>query len=164
MAYPAGFTYVRGTRNTFWSTVSSTATFRAGNPVTYSDDRSLIEAASDTTAIVGIALHNAADSLGGGRVNQCLVLIPASDTVFATLVQTGVATSATSVGQSYNLEKSGNFLRLDTDSQTSPRLVIVPRADGSTVDSEDSSVFVQFLMDFVAPFGSNASVNIFAQD
>jgi hypothetical protein len=162
MAYPLGFNYVGGPAEYIWSDVSSTATFRERNPVTYSDDRTLIEATSDVTAIVGVAQNAAADSLAG-RTGKVLVLIPTRDTVFATQVQTGVATSVTSAGQAYNLEKSGDFLRLDTDSQTTPVVQIVGDQYGTTVRSEDSSVFVKFLGNVLGGYGSNASVNIFAQ-
>jgi len=159
-----GFEYRSGPFETYLSTISSTATFRRNNPLTLSDDRTLIEAASDTTAFVGIALSNAADSLGGSLSGRALVLKLLPGQVFETTVQTGVASSALSAGQSYNLEKSGNFLRIDPDSQASPRVTIVPYADGSTVDSANSSVQVSFLLDFVAPFVSTASIGIFAQD
>ena len=164
MAYPDGFTHIQGPYELRRSTLSSTATVRAGNPVTFSDDRTIIEAASDTTAIYGIIQHNAADSLGGSLVNAALILVPTECTVFAVKLQTGVATSATSPGQSYGIEKSGNYFRLDTDSQATPMVTIVERGDGTTVDSADSTVYVQFLKDRIAPWGSNASVSIFAQD
>jgi len=160
MAYGNGFTYVEGPIKYVRSTVSSTATFKGRNPVTLSDDRTLIEAASDTTAIFGIAAHDAANSIYAG---SCLVEIPTAQTVYAVKIQTGVSGSAVSAGQSYNIEKSGNYLRLDTDSQSTPLVTIVPRQDGSTIDSADSSVFCHFLGDVIGVFGSNASVNIFAQ-
>lgn len=159
-----GFEYRSGPFETFLSTISSTATFRAGNPLTFSDDRTLIEAGSDTTAFVGIALQDAANTLAGSLSGKCLVLKLLPGQVFETTIQTGVATSATSLGQSYNLEKSGNYLRIDTDSQASPRVTIVGYPDGTAVDSTNSTVMVQFLTDTIGLFASNASVNIFAQD
>jgi len=161
MAYPNGFNYVSGPLRYVLSNVSSTATFKARNPVTLSDDRSLIEADSDATAIFGIAAHDAANSVYAGK---CLVEVPTQETVYATKVQTGVATSATSIGQSYGIEKSGNYLRVDTDSAATPFVTLVPRDDGSTVDSADSSVFVTFLGNKLGVFGSDASISIFAQN
>ena len=161
MGYPAGFSYVKGPVSYVLSALSSTATVRARNPVTLSDDRTVIEAASDSTAIYGISAHNAADSIVAGYM---LVEIPCPETVYATIMQTGVATSATSVGQSYGIEKSGNHFRIDTDSQTTVFLTIVPRDNFATVDSADSSVWVSWLGNVLGVFGSNASVNIFAQD
>lgn len=163
MAYPDGFNYVSGPAHYVWSTISSTATFKARNPVTLSDDRTLIEAASDSTAIFGIAQNDAANSLAG-RTGRTLVLIPTNETVFATKVQTGVATSATSIGQSYNIEKSGDYFRMDTDSQTTTMVTVVGDEYGQTVRSEDSSVFVTFLGNRLGVYNSNASVSVFAQN
>lgn len=160
MAYPDGFNYVSGPLRYVLSTVSSTATFVARVPVTLNDDRSVGEAASDTTALFGVAHHNAADSIYAGK---CLIEIPTGQTVYAVKVQTGVATSALSIGQSYGIEKSGNYLRVDTDSQATPFVTLVPRDDGSTCDSADSTVFVTFLGNKLGVFGSDASVNVFAQ-
>ena len=97
MAYNNGFTYVRGKEpQKVWSTVSSTATFRARVAVTLSDDRTLIEAASDSTAIFGIACNDASASLPGIGAGRCWVEIPEPETVYATKIQTGVAASAIS--------------------------------------------------------------------
>ncbi len=163
MAYLDGFNYVRGPKRYQWSDVSSTATFLAFNPVTLSDDRTLIEATSDTTAIYGIAQNDAADSLPGVMTGKTLVQIPEPETVYATKIQTGVATSVVSLGQSYGIEKSGDFLRLDTDSQTTAMLNIVGDDQGNTINSVDSSVFVRWLGDRLIQ-SSAASITIFAQD
>jgi len=165
MAYPNGFTYVSGgIAGRFWSTVSSTATFRAFNPVTLSDDRTLIEAASDMSAFFGIAQNNAADSIGGVGAGKCLVEVPLPETVYAVKIQTGVAASAISVGQAYGIEKSGNYLRLDTDSQTTPMLTIVGRQNGTVIDSADSSVFVRWHADRLGLLSSTGSIANWAQD
>ena len=161
MAYGNGFNYVEGPIKYVRSTVSSTATFKGRNPVTLSDDRTLIEADSDTSLLFGIAAHDAADSIYAG---SCLVEIPTADTIYAVKVQTGVAASALSAGQGYNIEKSGNYLRLDVDSQSTPMLIIVPRQDGSTLDSADSTVFVHIAGNYLGVFGSNASTGPFAQN
>lgn len=164
MAYPPGWNYVKGPIKYVYSTVSSTATFKARNPITFSNDRTLIEATSDTTALFGIAANDAANSLGGVLAGKCLVEVPTADTIYAVKVQTGVATSATSAGQSYGIEKAGNHMRVDTDSQVTTMITIVPRDDGSTVDSADSTVFVNIHGDHLGVFGSNASISVFAQD
>lgn len=160
--YQAGFVLIQGPRDTFYSTVSSTATFLKGVPVTYSDDRTLIEAASDSTAIVGVAMHDAADTLPGAYAGKCLVQKVLPNQTWKATAATGLATSATSVGQTYGLDKSGNYLLV---SSTGTRhVVIVPRDDGATtVDSADSSIYVQFLQDVVSPHASTASVNVFAE-
>lgn len=164
MTYPNGFSYVKGPVEFVLSTVSSTATFRARVPVTLADDRSVIEAASDSTAIYGVAANDAADSLPGNLSGQVLVEIPTADTVYAIKIGTSAAASEVSAGQSMDLEKSGNYLIGNEDSQTSPLVTVVPRGDGSTLDSADSTVYVHFLGNALSPFGSNASTNIFAQD
>jgi hypothetical protein len=156
MAYLNGFQYVSGPHEEFLSTISSTATFKQGVPLTYGLGRTLIEATSRSSQIVGIAMHDAANSIYPGL---CSVLKVLPNTVFAVKIQAGVATSATSAGQSYGLEKSGNYLRPDTDSQTTPMVVILPRQDGTTVDSTDSSVWCSFLLNVAGPFASSASTN-----
>ena len=163
MAYLDGFNYVRGPVRYAWSDVSSTATFEALNPVTLSDDRTLIEATSDTTAIYGIAMNRAADSLPGVLTGKTLVQIPEPETIYATKIQTGVATSVISLGQSYGIEKNANHMRLDTDSQATTMVNIVGDDLGNTINSVDSSVFVRWLGDRLIQ-SSAASITIFAQD
>lgn len=161
MAYQDGWNYVSGPMRYVLSTVSSTATFVGRNPVTLSDDRTLIEADSDTTAFFGIAAHDAADSIYAGK---CLIEVPTAQTVYAIKIGTSAAASEVSAGQSIDIEKSGNYLIGNEDSQTTPMVTIVPRDDGTTLDSADSSVFVNILGDKIGVFGSNASVSIFAQN
>lgn len=159
MAYLDGFTYVEGPYSIRFSTTSSNATFRGRNPVGYeAESRTLIEATSDMTTIYGIALADAADSLPGALTGKMPVMVPTDQTVFATKVQTGVVASALTIGQAFDIEKSGNFLRLDTDSISSAKLVLIERGtSASAVDSADSSVHVQFLREAIGPFGSHAS-------
>lgn len=161
MAVLSGFQYVSGPMRHVLSTVSSTATFKAFNPVTLSDDRTLIEADSDTTAIFGIAQQDAANSI---YANKCLVLVPENTTVFESKITTTAVASEISAGQSVNIEKFGDYLWPDEDSQSTPMVTIVPRDDGSTLDSANSSIRVVFLGNKIGVFGSNASVNIFAQN
>jgi hypothetical protein len=161
--YPAlGFLYVEGPNNIRWSTVSSTATFKAGNPVTLSDvGRALIEVDSGSTTIYGIALANAADSLGGALDGKIPVLVPTEQTVFAARVQTGVAASVLETGEAFDIEKSGDYFRVDTDSKSSARVHLVERGtSGLPYDSTDSSVHCQFFKDVIYPFGSNASLKV----
>jgi hypothetical protein len=161
MAFPNGFHYVSGPVKRVLSTVSSTATFRRGCPVTLSDDRTVIEADSDSTAIYGIACHDAADSI---RAGTCLVEIPTNETVYAGKIGTAAAASEVSAGQSVAIEKSGNYFILNEDSQTTEMVTIVPRDDFSTLDSDDSTVFFQWNGDHLGVFNSNASIVIFAQN
>lgn len=162
MAYPDGFTYVEGPYNIRWSTVSSVATFRIRNPVVMEDvARTLNEVDSGSTGIYGIALSNAADSIGGPLAGKIPVMVPTEQTVFATKVQTGVAASGLEIGETFDIEKSGNFYRVDTDSKSSARVVLVERGtSGAAIDSADSSVHIQFLKNAIYPFGSNASLRL----
>lgn len=160
MAFQDGFTYVEGPMQIRLSTTSSTATFLARNPVGLSlVGRGVVEAtASDNTWIFGIAQNDAADSIGGTMAAKCHVLIPEPGTVFATKVQTGVAASALTIGNVFDIEKSGNHFRLDTDSVSSGLVVLVERdMSGVAYDSADSSVYVQFLAGSIGPFNSHAS-------
>jgi hypothetical protein len=163
MVFQDGWSYVKGPIKYVWSTTSSTATFVARNPVTLSDDRTLIEAASDSTAIFGIAAHDAANSIPAALSGLCLVEVPTSDTVYAIKIGTGAATSEVSIGQSIDIEKSGDFIIGNEDSQASPYVTIVPRDDGSTLDSDDSTVFVNILGNRIGVMGSHSSITIFAQ-
>lgn len=162
MAYANGFTYIEGPVKYVLSTISSTCTVKGRNPVTLSDDRTVIEAASDTTAIYGIAAHDAANSVYAGKM---LVEIPTADTLYAVKIATDASASEISIGQAIDIEKSGDYLIGNEDSQTSPMLVIVPRQDGTIVDSADSTVFVHWLGNVLGVYSSNASVSgAFAQD
>jgi len=165
MVFQDGWSYVKGPIKFVWSDISSTATFVARNPVTLSDDRTVIEAASDTTAIFGIANNNAVDSLPGPSLSgKVLIEIPTDETVYAIKIGTGAATSEVSIGQSFEIEKSGNFLIGNEDSQGTNMVIVVPRDDGSTLDSDDSTVFVTILGERIGVFGSHTSTTIFAQD
>lgn len=155
MAFPLGFTYISGPYELRRFNILSTATFKGRNPVQLGGARTVIEASVTTSpGIIGIAMNDAANSIYNGEI---LVMVPNQETVFATQVQTGVAASALSAGQAYNLEKAGDYWRVDTDSQASAKAVIVPRGDGTTINSADSSVFVQFMANWLYPYSSTAS-------
>jgi len=154
VAYPDGFTYISGPYDLRRFQVLSTATFKARAPVSLGGARTIQESTASNLYIAGIAMNDAANSVYGSEI---LVMIPNEQTVFATICDTGLAASALSAGFSYNFKKSGNNFRLDTASQATARVTIVPRGDGTTLDSTDSSVYVQFLQTFVYPFASVAS-------
>jgi len=141
-----------------WMNIASAATFTAGNPVALDGARNLIWGNSDTTQFFGIALNDAGDSLPGIGAGKALVAIPEPETVFSTICETGEVASALSVGQTYGLERSGNYMRINPDSQATTHVVIVGRQDGQTIDSADSSVFVRFLGASLGLLSSAASV------
>lgn len=157
MAYPDGFTYISGPYEIRRMNILSTATFLARNPVSIDGSRRVIEATAINNTIFGVAQNDAASSIYGAEI---LVLVPNEQTVFATKVQTGTAASALSAGFAYALEKAGNYLRVDVDSQATAKVQIVPRGDGTTINSADSSVYVQFLQASLAPFASTTSVTV----
>lgn len=159
MAIQNGWHYVKGpVYGMIWSDISSTATFKAFNPVCvikgYTVD---IAGTSDVTAIYGIAQNDAADSLPGIGAGKTLVLVPTEKTVFSIKVGTGAAASELSIGQAFDIETSGNYVIGNEDSITTPFVVVVPRDDWSTIDSADSSVYVNILGNRLGPIGSNAS-------
>ena len=159
MAYPDGFNYISGPWTIRRFPVLSTATFRARNPVSVNAAGTVEEYTSVHTAIAGISMSNAADSIYGDEI---LVGIPTEETVFAVKVQTGVATSALTAFNALDIEKSGNFWRVDTDSTTTLVVTIIPRGDGTTdALSDDSTVNVQFVKDRIAPFGVNTGVAVY---
>ena len=160
MAIQNGWHYVKGPiYGMIWSDVSSTATFKAFNPVCIGSKGYAVAEAldSDVTAIYGIAQNDAADSLPGIGAGKTLVLVPTEKTVFSIKVGTGAPASELSVGQAFDIEKSGNYIIGNEDSATTPFVVIVPRDDWSTIDSTDSSVYVNILGNRIGPIGSNAS-------
>ena len=124
-------------------------------------NRTVAEVDSGTTAIYGIAMADAADSIGGPLAAKVPIMVPTEQTVFATKVQTGVVASGLEPGEAFDIEKSGDFFRVDTDSVGSARVVLIERGTtGVSIDSDDSSVHVQFLKNSIYPFGSNASLRL----
>ena len=159
MGYPLGFNYVCGPITRVESIISSNCTVKARVPVSISSvGRVIREYLSTDTALFGIATHDAANSFAG-RSGRLIVEIPTPETIYAVPVQTGVAASALSVFQGYALEKAGNYWRVDVDSVATPPVYIVPREDGSTIDSNDSTVWVKFYSDRLIA-SSRASVGI----
>jgi hypothetical protein len=168
MAFGPGFNYIQGKYELRWSLATSAQTIQAGNVVTLDAGRRVIIADSDSTAITGVAAANSANSLSNALSSKIPVIVAYPDTVFAAPIQ-GAAASATSIGQSYNIEgylANGNLHhRVDTDSAATPMVTLVQRGydDNAVVDSAESVVYVQFLGDRLGMFNSNASVSIFAQ-
>ena len=160
MAIPYGFSYVKGPVKYVLSALSSVATFKERCPVTIDDDCNVIEAASDSTAIFGISAHAAADSLPAG---YCLIEVPTADTIYAGRIGTSASASEASIGRGCDIEKLANHFILNEDSQASTMVVIVPRDDGSTLRSADSSVHFSFLGNRLGVMGSNSSIVVFAE-
>lgn len=170
MTYAAGFTYVSGPYDIRRSVASSAQTFTRGQPVSLEGLGNTVKiATSASSSIFGIALQDATVSLYNSEV---LVLVPNEQTVFASFC-TGAAASLLSAGLFYNLKttitqiststgvQTGyNNLVVDSSSTASALVGIVSRGDGTTVDSGDSSVFVQFLGNKLAPFAPTQIINV----
>ena len=158
MAYPQGFTYVSGPVFIREFNSESTATYAALQPVMLSNNNFKITESSGTaSSIVGFSQHRAVDSVPAGKV---LVSIPADRTVYASICSNNVAASALSSGATIGMVKSGNTFYLQSSAATA-LFVVVPREDGSTIDSADSSVWIQVLTANQRVFGqASATITI----
>jgi len=151
MADGTGFRPVRGNWEIREFTQLSTATFRQWAPLELNGARTVIEATSAASTILGVALHASVDSLPAGKV---LVAMPRDNSAVARAkIETDVAASLISIGQNYNIEKSGNNLRVDVDSQASALVQIVGTVDSAT--SEIDVVFLKSLL--VLPSATSAA-------
>ena len=159
MAYPPGFNYVSGEFTIRRFPVTSTGTFLKRNPVSIGADGVVSEFSLPAVSIAGIAMSDSSESEAIAGVNTVLVGVFGDDTIFATKIQTNVATSALTAYNAFNLEKATNHWRPDTDSTVTKWVQLVPRGDG-TVDarSDDSTVLVQFMQGKQEPFRSNTTV------
>lgn len=157
-----GFAFqpVRGNWRKVAFNTASAATFGKGALVALNTARNLQEATVGSEKILGISCHASVDSFPAGCV---LVEVPVDNScVFSAPIQTGVAASLISFGQSYTFEKSGNTQRLDVDSQASAYFEIVgPLTASGTLDttaiSTTSRVEAVFLTG-VRGYGSAASL------
>ena len=134
-----GFAFqpVRGNWEKKLFNTASAATFGKGCPVTFNTARDLQEPTTGSPNILGIALHASVDSFPAGKV---LVAMPMDNSaVFTAPIETDVAASALSVGQSYTIEKSGNTLRIDVDSQASAFVQLVGPMKNGALDTTQIS-------------------------
>ena len=159
MAYPVGFNYVSGPFTLRMFPVSSTLTFAKRNPVSIGGDGTISQFSAVATSIVGIAMSDSSQSESINGKNCVLVGIPEESTVFAVKVQAGVASSALTAFQRFNIEIATDHYRVDTDSTVTTLVQLVPRGDGSSdALSTDSTVNVQLLLGKIKPFGSFTTV------
>lgn len=132
-----GFRPYRGDWSIRRFTTASASTFRQYAPVSLNSVHLLKECAGGAVneKLLGIALHASADSFPAGEV---LVAIPGFGATALAKVQTGVAASALSLGLAYDIEKSGNNMRIDVDSTTSAMVVIMGAINSATSEVEVS--------------------------
>ena len=152
MAYQPGFTYVSGPVQLREFNLASTATVKANNPVMLNGASDIIESLATSQVFAGFIQHDAANSVPAGK---CLVLVPTERAIFASIVTGGVAASGLSSGATLGHAKTGNNFYV-TGSPTTAIYVVVPREDGSTIDSTDSSVWVQVIGQQIRPFNLQA--------
>lgn len=148
MAYQPGFTYVSGPVFIREFNLTSTATVKQNNPVMISGAGTIIESLATSQTLAGFIQHDAVNSVPAGK---CLVLVPTERAIFASIVTGGVAASALSSGATLGHAKTGNNFYV-TGSPTTAIYVVVPREDGTTIDSTDSSIWVQVIGQQVRPF------------
>lgn len=158
-----GFRPIRGNWRVVPMTTASAATFQQWAPVDWDGHRDLIEATSASTQVLGIALSNSTASftipIGGSTfANGILVAVPVDQSAVAeSNVTVNTARSAISFGQTYNITKDTNNLRVDATSQASTLVQIV---SNGLVDSTRSTVEVIFITSRRA-YGSQSSTSIY---
>jgi hypothetical protein len=126
--------------------VASAATFAAFQPLRLNAASDVAESLATQNQLLGFSLARAIDSLPAGKVN---VLVPTAQAIFASL--TTAAASDVSSGVTGGMVKSGNSWYF-IPSGISNLFTVVPREDGSTLVSTDSSVWVQVNGAALRPF------------
>ena len=151
MGHPkGGFGYVSGPLSIRAFNLNSAATVKAFMPCRVNGAGNLIESQGTDSILAGFILHNAADSLPAGKA---LVMVGTPETVFVGTAAAGVAASTASSQLTLGQIKSGNSWYFSLSASTVSALyVIVPRNDGSTLDSTDSSIWVQIIQAQSSPF------------
>ena len=160
MPYLKGaFTYVSGPLFIREFNLASAATVKQGMPVKLDGASNIIESLGSDTVLAGFILHDAVNSVPAGK---CLVAVPADGrTIFAGTGNTSVTASVASSGATLGQVKSGNsWFLVASGSTISAMYVVVPREDGSTLDSTDSSVFVQVIASAGRPFAQAAQAPV----
>lgn len=153
MAFPkGGFFYVSGPSSIRAFNLKSTATVKAFMPCRVNGAGDLIESQGTDSILAGFILHDAANSVPAGKA---LVIVGTPTTVFSGTAAAGITASTASSQLTLGQVKSGNsWYFLASGSTVSALYVIVPREDGSTLDSNDSSIWVQIIQAQSAPFES----------
>jgi hypothetical protein len=137
--------------------LASTATVKAFQPVKINAAGAIVESLGTDSVLAGFILHDAANSVPPGK---CLVMVPNDDTIFAGTAAAGL-TSNTSSGQTLGVTKSGNSWYLEVSASTKIGMfIVVLREDGSTIDSNDSSVWVQVIQGASYPFHAAVSTPV----
>lgn len=155
MAYPQGFSYIKGPLNIQEFTQASATTFSINSPVMIDSTGSIIESKATSGYITGFAMSNSSASVPAGK---CIVVIPNERTIFASICTTGASAANCASGSTGFHVKSGNtffFVPSGVSAFGTNLYTIVPREDGSTIDSTDSSVWLVVNGQNLLPFGQS---------
>lgn len=151
MGHPkGGFNYVSGPLSVRAFNIASAATVKAFMPCRMNGAGNIIESQGTDSILAGFILHDAANSTPAGK---CLLMVGTPQTVFVGTAASGVVASNSSSQLTLGQFKSGNSWYFDASGSTVSALyVIVPREDGSTLDSTDSSIWVQIIQAQSSPY------------
>jgi len=160
MAANMGLVPARGPWEYRYCTTASAATFLKGAVLSLNPARTLREYASTHSSAFGIAMHDSTNSLPPGKV---LVAIPAPGCTAYGDIETNVAASALSRGQTGVLAKSGNYSVVSTTglANSSAFSQLVRIASEQPDFSRYSRVEVSFILDNWTEYGS-ASTSTYA--
>ena len=149
-----GFVLGRGCWDIRQFNTNSAATFLKGSLVELNGARDVIEYASASSSVLGVAMQDSANSTPPGKVN---VGIPTPGCTAYADVAPGMVASAISVGEALGVGKRGNYMSFVTSHSASifSRIVTIVGA----LDSTTSRVEVTFNQSFVEVF-SNSSQSL----
>lgn len=159
---PLGITPSRGHGNWEPQTfdLSSTASFKKGSLVKLDGARNVAEHTSTDSQWLGVAAHDAANSLPAGK---CVVFVPGDNARAVIDVPTGLGASAISIGEAYAIYRGASpdgaprsTLSTLATSVWSRLVTITGKIDNS---SGASRIEVAFIRNG-ATFGSVSSVSI----
>lgn len=155
MAYPQGFSYVKGPLVIQEFTQASATTFSVNSPVMIDSTGSIIESKATSGYLTGFALSNSSASVPAGKT---LVFIPNERNIIVSICTTAASAANCASGSTGFHVKSGNtffFVPSGVSAFGTNMYVIVPREDGSTIDSTDSSVWLVVNAAALSPFGQS---------
>lgn len=155
MAYPQGFSYVKGPLILQEYNQASASTFNIFSPVMIDSTGSIIESLATSGYITGFSTSLSSNSVPKGK---CLVFQPNERTVIASICTTGASAANVASGSTGFHVKSGNtyfFVPSGVSAFGTNLYTVVPREDGSTIDSTDSSVWLVVNQANLLPFGQS---------
>lgn len=131
---------------------ASAATFLKGSLVELDGARNVVEYASTSSSVLGIALHASVDSLPAGKV---LVAIPKPGCTAIADVAPGIAASAISIGHAMGVGKRGNYMSYVTTDAASVWSKVVTVV--GTLNSTNSTVEVAFIQNIAEVYSTSSA-------